>query len=196
MKRDTDWQSIGLGIIAITIVGLVVWGLFHEIGKAPWQFITILIALFVALITFAGNFQIQIRNEQRPKKTEIYDKVINLFFDIIMSSKLGRQPKSQEKLVEELAEITPDLILWASDDVLKLYIKFRTISNGKVQDATDNSLILFGKLLLAMRKDLGHSNTGIDQLSILGTFVNDVDNIAKQEVLARKKDTPSLGKLA
>ena len=191
MKRDTDWQSIGLGIIAITIVGLVIWGLFHEIGKAPWQFITILIALFGALITFAGNFQIQIRNEQKPKKTEIYDKVINLFFDIIMASNLGRQPKSQEKLVEELAEITPDLILWASDDVLKLYIKFRTISNGEVQDTTDTSFTLFGKLLLAMRKDLGHSNTGINQLSILSTFVNDVENIAIQKAVARKKDTPT-----
>ncbi|BAY14197.1 hypothetical protein [Calothrix sp. NIES-2098] len=75
MKNNTN---IGLGIITITILGLIAWGLFHEIGQAPWQFITILIALLGALITFAGNLQIQIRNEQKPNKVEIYDESIPL----------------------------------------------------------------------------------------------------------------------
>ena len=82
MKNETN---IGLGIITLTILGLIIWALFHEIGQAPWQFITILIALLGALITFAGNLQIQIRNEQKPKKTEIYDKVIKFFFDSIFA---------------------------------------------------------------------------------------------------------------
>lgn len=74
MKSDTNWQSAGLGLIVIAILGLIIWGLFYEIGQAPWQFITILIALLGTLITFSGNFLIQIRNEQKPKKIEIYDK--------------------------------------------------------------------------------------------------------------------------
>ena len=130
MKRNTNWQNIGIGIIAITILGLVTWALFQEISKAPWQFITILIALLGALITFAGNLQIQIRNEQKPKKTEIYDKVINFFFDSILATKLGRQTKNEGELVQGFAEMTPDLILWASDDVLNLYIKFRRMARG------------------------------------------------------------------
>ena len=52
MKNETN---IGLGIITLTILGLIIWALFHEIGQAPWQFITILIALLGALITFAGK---------------------------------------------------------------------------------------------------------------------------------------------
>ncbi|AFY37694.1 hypothetical protein Lepto7376_1342 [[Leptolyngbya] sp. PCC 7376] len=179
MKRDTNWQSIGIGLVTITIIGLVIWALFHEIGKAPWQFITILIALLGALITFAGNLQIQIRNEQKPQKTEIYDQVINFFFDSILASKLGREPKSEDELVQGFANMTPDLILWASDDVLKLYIEFRQIASNNISMSPNNLILLFGQLLLAMRKDLGHQNNKIDKISILGTFVNDVENLAK-----------------
>ena len=179
MKRDRDWQSIGIGIFAIAIIGLVAWALFHEISKAPWQFITILIALFGALITFVGNLQIQIRNEQKPRKTEIYDKVINFFFDSIFASKLGREPKSQEEMVQEFAELTLNLVLWASDDVLSLYIEFRKMAGGSVKESLKEPILLFGQLLLAMRKDLSHRNKQIDELSILGTFVNDVENLSK-----------------
>ena len=181
MKRDTNWQSIGIGIVAIAIVGLVAWALFHEISKAPWQFITILIALFGTLITFAGNLQIQIRNEQKPKKTEIYDQVINFFFDSILASKLGRHPKSEGELVQGFADMTPDLILWASDDVLNLYIEFRQMANDNLlkSSSKNNLILLFGQLLLAMRKDLGHRNNKIDEISILGTFVNDIENLPR-----------------
>jgi hypothetical protein len=179
MKSDTNWQNVGLGIIATAILGLMVWALFHEIGQAPWQFITILIAFVGALITVSGNFQIQIRNEQKPKKVEIYDKVINFFFNSILASKLGQKPKTEEELIQGFADMTPDLILWGSDEVLSLYIKFRQITNNNTQGSSSNPILLFGQMLLAMRKDLGHQNKQIDEVSILGTFVNDVENLSK-----------------
>jgi hypothetical protein len=172
MKNDTN---IGLGIITIAILGLIIWTLLHEISQAPWQFITILVALLGALITFAGNLQIQIRNEQKPKKIEIYDKVIKLFFDSLFASKLGQKPKTKEELVKEFAVMTPDLILWASDDVLNVYINFRKIANDNIQDSSKDSILLFGQMLLAMRKDLGHQNNKMSEKQILLTFVNDND---------------------
>jgi len=168
MRSETNWQSLGIGIIAILIFCLTIWALFHELTQAPWQFITVLVALLGALITFAGNLQIQIRNDQKGKKVEIYDKVINLFFDSILGDKLGKETKTQEEIVKSLSSMIPDLILWASDDVLNLYIEFRT---------GNNQILSFGKLLLAMRKDLGHQNNGMSEKSVLGTFVNDIENL-------------------
>lgn len=180
MKNNNN-QNLGIGIIAIIIIGLILWALFHEFSQAPWQFIAILITLLCglisALITFAGNFQIQIRNEQKPKKIEIYDKVIKFFFDSIFASKLGQNPKSQEELAKGFADMTPDLILWASDDVLNLYIKFRQIEENNIEGTTQNPIQLFGQLLLAMRKDLGHQNNQLNEVSILSTFVNDVNEL-------------------
>ena len=68
MKSDTNWQSAGFGLLIIAIIGWIILGLFHEINQAPWQFITVLIGLLGALIAFASNLHIQIRNEQKPKK--------------------------------------------------------------------------------------------------------------------------------
>ncbi len=177
MESNTNWQNAGLGLIGIAIFAAIICALFYQIGQAPWQFITILIASLGALITVAGNFNIQIRNEQKPKKVEIYEKVINLFFDSIFAQKLGQEPKTEEELVKSIHDMTPDLILWASDDVLNLYIKFRQIANN--QDSSTTPILLFGQMLLAMRKDLGHQNNQINQESILGTFVNDVENLSK-----------------
>ncbi|MGK7940783.1 MAG: hypothetical protein AB4062_11670 [Crocosphaera sp.] len=111
MNSEANWQSLSLGFIIILIIGLILWALFYEIGKAPWQFITILVALLGTLITVTNNLQIQIRNEQKPKKVEIYDKVMKLFFDSILASKLGQEPKSETELIKEFTNITPDLIL-------------------------------------------------------------------------------------
>ncbi|MEG4294135.1 hypothetical protein Q5692_35525 [Microcoleus sp. C2C3] len=177
MESNTNWQNAGLGLIGVAILGAIIWALFYEIGQAPWQFITIIIASLGALITVAGNFNIQVRNEQKPKKIEIYDKVINLFFDSIFAQKLGQEPKSEEELIKSIHDMTPDLILWASDDVLNLYIKFRQMANK--QDSSTTPILLFGQMLLAMRKDLGHQNNQINEESILGTFVNDVENLSK-----------------
>lgn len=178
MESNTNWRNAGLGLIGIAIIGVIIWLLFYEIGQAPWQFITILIALFGTLITVAVNFNIQIRNEQKPNKIEIYDKVINLFFDIIFAQKSGKEPKTEEELIKNIYEITPNLILWASDDVLNIYIKLRNMGNN-VQNSPNDFIRLFGQMLLAMRKDLGHQNNQINEGSILGTFINDVENISK-----------------
>lgn len=176
MKSNTN---IGLGIITLAILGAIIWALFYEIGQAPWQFITILIALLGTLITFSGNLLIQIRNEQKPKKIEIYDKIIKFFFDSIFSSKLGQQPKTEEELIQGFADMTPDLILWASDDVLNVYTQLRQIINNNMQDSLNNTIPLFGQLLLAMRKDLGHQNKQINEVVILNTFLNDAGNFFK-----------------
>jgi hypothetical protein len=171
MNNDTDWQSFGLGIIAI--IGLVFFALFHEIGQAPWPFISILLALVGTFITFAGNLHIQTRNEQKPKKIEIYDRLIKFFFDTILANKIGKKPKSEDELIKGFADMTPDLVLWASDDVLNLYIEFRKILTNDPRINLNDSIKLCEKMLLEIRKDLGHQNNNINELSILGTFIND-----------------------
>lgn len=44
--------------------------------------------------------------------------------------------------------MTPDLILWASDDVLNIYIKFRQMGSNSMQDSSSSPILLFGEMLL------------------------------------------------
>ncbi|MEA5464985.1 hypothetical protein [Leptothoe sp. PORK10 BA2] len=102
-----------------------------------------------------------------------------MFFDSILASKLGRELKSEGELVQRFEDMTPELILWASDDVLNLYIEFWRMARSNTSESPNNSIRLFGQLLLAIRKDLGHQNNKIDEVSILGTFVNDIENLSR-----------------
>lgn len=167
MKQETNLRNLGLGLLGLGFIIFIALGILYEIGQAPWQFISILIGFIGAIIAFASNWQIQIRNEQKPKKIEIYDKIIKFFFDSLLAEKINQKPKTEEELVKGFVEMTPDIILWASDDVLNNYIRFR-------QDAQNGDVFLFGEMLLAMRKDLGHQNKNITKQSILGTFVNNI----------------------
>lgn len=178
MKSSTNWFSIGIGLFVLALIGWFCIFLFDEIGQAPWQFLAILIALLGAVITFAGNLNLQIRNEQRPRKVEIYEKVINFFFEVIFSQKSGHKQKTEQELVNFFIEITPDLILWGSDEVLRTYIEYRQIASNKSLNSDSNaSILLFGRLILSMRKDLGHQNNNLKELTILGAFVNDIENL-------------------
>jgi hypothetical protein len=176
MNSNNNLLNAGLAIVFIAILGWVVIFLFSEIGRAPWQFITILIAFLGGLITLAGNLQLQIRNEQREKKIEIYEEVIQFFFEVVFATKLGHESKSEEELVDFFQRIIPKLVLWASDDVLATFIKFRQLSN---QSGGTSAFSLFGKLLLDIRKDLGHQNKSLDELYLLGVFVNDIENLSQ-----------------
>jgi hypothetical protein len=100
-------------------------------------------------------------------------------FDTILANKIGKKPKSEDELTKGFADMTPDLVLWASDDVLNLYITFRQISTNDPQINPTNPIVLFGKMLLAIRKDLGHQNNNINELSILGTCVNDTYKLSE-----------------
>ena len=76
-----------------------------------------------------------------------------------------------------MAEITPELIIWGSDEMLEAFHKFRTHS---IRSSNENNkspyeiLIVVEDLLLAIRKDLGHKNKNITRGKILGLFINDL----------------------
>ncbi len=96
-----------------------------------------------------------------------------MHFDTLLANKIGKKLKSEDELIKGFADMTPDLVLWASDDVLNLYIEFRKILTNDPRMNLNDSIKLCEKMLLEIRKDLGHQNNNINELSILGTFIND-----------------------
>jgi len=177
-KSDSkDWQNIGLGIVAVTFIAYVVKFLFNGIGQAPWASITTALALLGTLITVSANLRIQTRNTQNPKKALVYDKLIKYLSDSAFPVK-NRKPRSKAQLAELQAELTPELILWASDDVLKLFMQFRQIGFRIAADlateAPPDVLFVVGAILVEIQKDLGYANRGIDDVSIFGNYLPEV----------------------
>lgn len=86
-----------------------------------------------------------------------------------------------QEFINTLKETKDDLILWGSDEIIKVYCDFeKSLPNENSSEiAKTAGIINFGKFLLSIRKDLGHSNTGIDEYDLISVFVQDIDNYRK-----------------
>lgn len=81
--------------------------------------------------------------------------------------------------MEFLRGFTQKLLVWGSDEVLREYVSFQKMATLGAETEGMNpraSLLSLEQLMLAMRKDLGHKNKGLDPGDLLRTFVNDWDD--------------------
>lgn len=127
--------------------------------------------------------KLNIQIEHRKNFGPIFEKFINnVLINVLLADKLGKKPLSKTDLVKVIADFTRDILVWGSNDVLNAYQDFRKLGNLDSNSADDDKFRLvyaMEDLILAMRKDLGHSNKGLNRGDILRLFVNDIDNYLK-----------------
>lgn len=176
--NDADFKTLALGFVLLFIiiagVAWIVVKIFGELQSVPWPFIGILLGVSSAISAWVYQFRIKIREEQREQKTKLYSRIIGFFFGIVNSSKEEGQHHDLEEYGKKFfVEITPDLIMWGSDDVVKYFRQFRIAA---INQENMKLIMLFEKILLSIRKDLGHSNKDISNgRFLLGLFINDID---------------------
>ena len=112
--------------------------------------------------------------EHRERKTPIYEDLLQFMFRFLMDDKLHSAPKEQESL-KWFSSFTQKIMVWGSDEVLSAFVKFRhsAINPDPKADPIDGILNV-ERLILAIRKDLGHKNKGLHKGDILALFVNDI----------------------
>ena len=160
------------------------FGLFSQINPTVGAgMIAATATIIVSVLSVLGAKYLEhkavLLKEHRERKTPIYEEMVALIFRFAFSQKLGLEPLTDKEIVAKMAWFTENLVVWGSDDLLLAWNRFRTYA---VNNATNpNSEILFEieKLLLAIRRDLGHSNKDVTEGKILGLFVNDIDDYIK-----------------
>lgn len=91
---------------------------------------------------------------------------------------LGDQPAIKEdELTNRMAEMTPEMLIYASNGFLKQWRKFRSVSVDETNPA--QAIFQMEELLKSMRKDLGHSSWLLDKGDVLAVFINDIDDVVK-----------------
>jgi len=72
-------------------------------------------------------------------------------------------------------DVTPKLVTWASDDVIRAWTKFRKFA---IRNSGENIelMFLFEEILKAVRQDLGHKSNNLEKGDLLGLFINDIDD--------------------
>ena len=101
----------------------------------------------------------------RDKKIELYDKFLVKIFEIF----LGDEEKKvkDEDLVPFLKETQRKIILWSGADVIKAYAEWHQELTSHSDMPRAKSMIKMMDFFMALRKDLGHSNTGIEHDHLL-----------------------------
>lgn len=145
---------------------------------------TILVSVITVVIGKQLEKKREIEQQHRIQKIEIYEHFMEEWFKILRTSSTRKRAKygsdelpiSEENLLKFLEEFSRKLILWGSRGVIKQYVAFRSF--GIKSGQPDPQILLhFENVLLAIRKDLGHSNRGLNQGDLLALFLKDLENL-------------------
>ena len=181
--KFTNYLHFVLALFLIGAVGYGSWFLvcefFSAINAASPEIsasiigamATVLVGISVILISQAHERKRAQEEAHRLKKIEIYQAFIDMVSRMIGASneKLKLKEPEQDELLSFLFKFKSDLLLWGSPKVIKAQIEFESVSeNGdtlKIFKAVDT-------LYLAIREDIGLSNSGLKRLELVKLYLN------------------------
>lgn len=183
-KQHTKNIIIGLFAIFISSYLLIVAlkAIWEEFSKTNPALATAAIAAvattFATIASIIITKRLENKNsiikEHRERKIPIYEEIIKLIFRMATSGEDQSLAITEDEMLTKLKDFTENILIWGSDDVVAEWSNFRSKSISGFQNP-EQILFEVENLLLAIRKDLGHSNKGLTKGKLLGVFVNDID---------------------
>jgi len=176
-------KQIALGIVLLLVATVVVsWagilaaGVFSS-ANASTQAALIggLFAVVSLVFTYWKERTRSLKEAHRDKKIEVYSKFYDLMFGILERTKNSENledPDFDAAMAKSLFDVSRGVLFYGSPQVVSAFVDFRLANEG---GNTDQLGIMkkVGRILLAMREDIGLSNRGLDELSVHQIYVND-----------------------
>jgi len=135
---------------------------------------TILVAAFTLVLGRYFEKSKETLTHFREKKVEIYDDFLKEFFSILHSSG-SNDGSNNEELIDFLREWQRKLIVWGGANVLLAYIKW--VDDLKKGNPTAETMFLMGDFFMAIRKDIGLSNFGIERNLFCRLILKDAEKL-------------------
>lgn len=163
-------------VIFISTISLIFW-VIDIVRNADKTVLAAIVAalgaVFSLLFTWWKEKQKSLREAHREKKIEIYSKFFDLMFDLMDKSKRGLD--SDEEVIKTVSshwvDLTRGILFYGSP---KVVIAFSSVRKGSNEQASAlDTMRTIGRVILAMREDIGLSNKGLDELSVHQIYVND-----------------------
>lgn len=186
MKRKI--VPLAQSLFALILLALIVWGVYFlgitfitGLSRLQSDIAVGIIAasatVIVSVISVVSAKQLEnranIRQELRTKKIPIYEEIISTLFKILFAEKLGKKKLSEVETMAFFVTSSEKLTIWGSDEVVLAFRACRTASLTGTRP--EEFLFMYEKLLLAIRKDLGHKNRNFKRGTVLGLFINDIE---------------------
>jgi len=158
-----NWLQIVLPALLMVIGGIITWFLKsrHEELRAIEE---------------------RLCDERRKVYSEILDPYVELFANLSkgegVTSKIGQKISSKDyrKAIFELGLLGSDEVVHAYNDLMQYFFKL----SPNVQQDMRETVKLWGKLRLEIRRSLGNKKTKLDEFDMLRGEITDIDKLEKQ----------------
>ena len=157
-----DWSKKTLSKLDSVVLVALITGSVSLIG-----------VLFTSVISKIIEYKQKRRDYLNQKREEPYKQFIDAYYKLLLSKKIS-EDYTQEDMMKDMKEFSQGLTLWGSNDVVKLWVKYKTQCDKM---DPDKNMYLFEKILYAIRKDMGFRN--MRKGTLLKFFVNDLDDYKK-----------------
>ena len=118
----------------------------------------------------------RIKQEIRDKKTPVYENLIGAMFEFVFSQTAdNRESLNEDELADIFQEMTPKLVVWGSQDVIRAWIHFREYEWESAKGL--EILEPWESLMTAIRNDMGNKSDKLKNKELLRLFIKDIAQI-------------------
>ena len=120
------------------------------------------------------------REQLQSERRDLYVKILEPFIHALASVKNPAEgKKAQEKILSfEHRKAAVEFNIIGSDDVVNVFNEFMQFFYGLDENSTTDPkeiINTWGRLILAIRRDLGNKNTKLKEVDMLKSWITDID---------------------
>ena len=161
-------------------------------------FATIVVGVLLAVATafFTSRFYVhqakadlkkELEQKFNERRWQGYTDFSNTVLEVIQATQDERLGRQSPKIVRRMQEFIRRLWLIGSDKVVQAVLDWRRTSQetDEFGPTSADGLVALANILIAMRHDLGDTDTKLTARDILATFINDIDKYVDEDGRAR-----------
>jgi len=193
VQREQRGQGGGrntlIGLLILLVAGallmVLVRAVFGLLGSAEPAVLAAVIVTSGTILVSVGSLiwsnrsqqRQQAQQAQRDRKADAYEELLDYWFWVMRERRNAPPAKRKQRDEKYRATVPQKLITWGSEDVIKEF----TAQVGPSGVTEETSMLGFEKLLLAVRKDLGHTNKNLEEGDLLRPFLKGVDEAVQEK---------------
>jgi hypothetical protein len=157
-------------VAAVGIVALAIWAFIKGVEKDPAVVGTVITAVAgVGIVVYQRRREKlqELERSHRLQMGPLYTQLVEMMKDW---EEFAQKPESEQQAF--FKDLSTKLILFGATPVLKAWVSWQVEAS---RAAPPQGLVALEKVLLAIREDLGHDNSGLKQGDVLRLFVNEED---------------------
>jgi hypothetical protein len=168
---DTPRTTIALGVAGFLVLlvagAALVYGLVEDpaVSGPVAGAVGVVVAAILQRRWEKGQ---ELERSRREQMAPIYERLVGIL----------KENPGEEETSEFFKDLTTKMLLYGPATIIKEWIEFRLHGMSTASDPTNpTSLLNYEKLLLLVRKDLGHDDSDLKLGDLLRIYVNDFDEM-------------------